>query len=108
MPDIRTRLTGRAPDDQVRILVQLVCDHATVVLAHDSGEDIEPRRPLFELGSDSLTAVELCNRLETVTGLRLPLATIFQYRTATELAHHLHSEIMGTRLEAAADRDTPP
>jgi hypothetical protein len=87
------RLLGLADDERQRELVHLVRSHAAGTLGHATPEAVAASRPFRELGFDSLTAVDLRNKLTAVTGLRLPVTVVFDHPTPAALARHLNSEL---------------
>jgi polyketide synthase 12 len=66
------------------------------VLGNSSPEAIDPDRAFQELGFDSLTAVEMRNRLKSATGLALSPTLIFDYPNSAALAGYMHRELVGT------------
>ncbi|MEU3664071.1 phosphopantetheine-binding protein, partial [Streptomyces sp. NPDC032940] len=75
------------------LLLDLIRKHTATVLGHASHAGIDAERGFFEMGLDSLTAVELRNRLNTATGLKLRPTTLFDYASPSALAHHLLGEL---------------
>ncbi|MDH6244451.1 type I polyketide synthase [Mycobacterium sp. OTB74] len=82
------QLRGLTPDQRHKRLAELVCTNAATVLGRSSG-DVGADAEFQDLGFDSLTAVELRNRLKTVTGLTLSPVAIFDHPTPTALAEHI-------------------
>ena len=75
--------------------------HIATVLGSTSPEAIDPDRAFQELGFDSLTAVEMRNRLKAATGLALSPTLIFDYPNSAALAGYIHRELVGTAQQDA-------
>ncbi|WP_327326575.1 SDR family NAD(P)-dependent oxidoreductase [Streptomyces sp. NBC_01210] len=99
------RLGGRPEGEQSSVLLDLVRTHVAAALGHGSADAVAPKRAFKELGFDSLTAVELRNRLNGETGLRLPATLVFDYPTPAVLVDFLRTELLGAAETAVA---TPP
>jgi acyl transferase domain-containing protein/NAD(P)-dependent dehydrogenase (short-subunit alcohol dehydrogenase family)/acyl carrier protein len=93
------RLSELPPEQRDRVMLDLVRAHVAATLGYPNPELVDERRPFTELGFDSLTAVDLRNRLNTATGLRLPATLVFNHPTITALASHLRGELLGTKAD---------
>ncbi|MEU0842860.1 SDR family NAD(P)-dependent oxidoreductase [Streptomyces sp. NPDC005962] len=91
------RLANVPATEQDRVLGELVRAQVATVLAHPAPEAIELGRAFQELGFDSLTALDLRNRLNTATGTRIPATVIFDYPTPDALVGFLREKLIGTR-----------
>ncbi|WP_369369077.1 type I polyketide synthase [Streptomyces sp. CG4] len=87
---LRERLAGRPAAERTRALLELIRTHAAAVLGHTDAGLLETRRAFRDSGFDSLTAVELRNRLTTETGLALPATLVFDRPTPVDLATFVH------------------
>jgi acyl transferase domain-containing protein/acyl carrier protein len=87
------RLAALGQQEAQGLLVDLVRSHVAAVLAHGGADSIDASRAFNELGFDSLAAVELRNRINAETGLRLPPTVVFDHPTVTALAEYLFQSL---------------
>ncbi|MET8161904.1 type I polyketide synthase [Sphaerisporangium sp. NPDC005289] len=103
-PSLAT-LTGA---DLEAAVLAVVRTESAIVLGHDDAGAVELGRPYRDVGLDSLTAVDLRNRLSTATGLELPPTLVFDHPTPAAIAAYLRDELSGTAVRfpnAAASLD---
>jgi len=99
------RLTVLSGPERRRLLTDIVTTQAQIVLGHSNRTAIDARRPFRDMGVDSLTAVELRNRLAAETGLQLPPTLIFDQPTIDQIAEMLDAELGGASDAARPDAD---
>ncbi|WP_431868690.1 SDR family NAD(P)-dependent oxidoreductase [Nocardiopsis eucommiae] len=102
--DLRARLAGAGRADRVRALTDQVCHHVAAVLGYGSGDVVPVDRGLKDLGMDSVTAVELRNRLTALTGARLSPAVAFDHPTCDALGRHLEERVFGSAEQIVLER----
>ncbi|MFG2848890.1 SDR family NAD(P)-dependent oxidoreductase, partial [Kitasatospora sp. NPDC048296] len=101
------QLAGQTAAVQDQILLDLVRGTVAGVLGHASQDSVSATTAFKELGLDSLTAVELRNRLNKATGLRLPAALAFDHPNPTALAGLLRDRLVKESAEAPAAPEAP-
>ncbi|HEV2639826.1 MAG TPA: type I polyketide synthase [Actinocrinis sp.] len=92
-PALAERLRALPAERRADAVVEYVRAEVATVLGHASADRIDPQRLFGELGFDSLTAVELRNRLGAAGAVRLSSTVVFDYPTVTALAEHLLEQI---------------
>ncbi|WP_107079548.1 acyl carrier protein, partial [Micromonospora sp. MH33] len=90
---LRDRLAAAPAEDRRRLVEELVAGQVAEVLGYASTATVGPDRSFTELGFDSLTAVDLRNRLTTRTGLSLPATLVFDHPTPAALTGHLLAQL---------------
>jgi pimeloyl-ACP methyl ester carboxylesterase len=91
---LQDRLHSLEPAEQEDVLLKLVVDYAATILGHADSEAVHPTRDFLESGFDSLTAIELRNKLAEAVGMRLPSTVVFETRQPAQLARWLHNEML--------------
>ncbi|MGW2199406.1 SDR family NAD(P)-dependent oxidoreductase, partial [Streptosporangium sp. NPDC001682] len=98
------RIAPLGAGERTAALLELARDQIALVLGHADGDAIEPLSSFQSMGFDSLTAVEVRNRLSAATGLRLPATLVFDYPNVTALADFLLAELLGEHGGSAVAR----
>ncbi|MCV7420797.1 type I polyketide synthase [Mycobacterium yunnanensis] len=99
------RLSGLPTDEQYDLLLDLVRSHMATVLGVPNPQSIAPDLAFQDHGFDSLTAVELRNRLKAATGLTLSPTLIFDYPNPAAIAEYFRTQLVGEDEQGAATND---
>ncbi|MFF4070868.1 thioester reductase domain-containing protein [Streptomyces chartreusis] len=106
-PALADRLAGLDESEQHKVVLDAVAAEIARVLGRTDTTGTDPERPLQSSGFDSLTSVELRNRLATLTGLRLPATLVFDHPTPRALATYLRTELLASGDAAAPSAQAP-
>ncbi|MEW1648179.1 type I polyketide synthase [Streptomyces sp. NPDC091219] len=96
---LRAELAGLNTAERDRALTDVVRTQVAAVLGYADGTDVAATRAFRELGFDSLTAVELRNRLNKATGLALPATIVFDHPNVRDLVRHLRGHLVDDTAE---------
>ncbi|WP_253828082.1 type I polyketide synthase [Prauserella aidingensis] len=94
--DLRARLAGLDEAGARAEVTALIRAEAAAVLGHQGPDAVAADRAFRDVGFDSLTAVELRNRVASATGVGLSAAVVFDYPTPDDLAAYLLENVLGT------------
>lgn len=101
-------LWALGPQEQERVALEWVRTEVAAVLRLQNPQQIQPERPLRELGIDSLLAIEIKNRLSAVFKQLLPATLVFDYPTPQALVQRLLAGLTGPEKKIAADSPARP
>ncbi|MFB9903089.1 type I polyketide synthase [Allokutzneria oryzae] len=96
------KLSGLSTEEQSHIVLEVLRGHTATVLGHGDPASVEVGQTFKDLGFDSLTSVELRNRLNAATGLRLPATVLFDCPTPEALADRVRAELAPVTAAPAA------
>ncbi|WP_229886755.1 type I polyketide synthase, partial [Streptomyces griseoflavus] len=99
---LAARLGELEPAERMAFVLGLVREHTAGILGYAGAGGIEAELSFRDLGFDSLTGIELRNRLASATGLRLPATLMFDHPSPIELARYLVTEALGDEPGTAA------
>ncbi|TPQ22370.1 beta-ketoacyl reductase, partial [Streptomyces sporangiiformans] len=101
------RLAGLSATERLKVVLDLVRSTAAAVLGYASADAVEANRAFREMGFDSLTAVEVRNRLAMASGLKLPATAVFDYPSPAVLADFVLGQVIGSDIASDASLTVP-
>ncbi|WP_433335405.1 SDR family NAD(P)-dependent oxidoreductase [Spirillospora sp. CA-294931] len=101
------RLAELPEEARPQAMLDAVLGHVAAVLGHADAGAVEPDGAFLEMGFDSLTAVELRNRLTTAVGVQIPVTAVFDHPSGRALAGYLLREAVAAPVAGTDDRPAP-
>jgi myxalamid-type polyketide synthase MxaE and MxaD len=102
--DFLERFQNARSADRSQLMTEFVRDQVTRVLDFAPGQNIDTQQGLFEMGLDSLMAIELKNHLETGIEQSLPSTLIFNYPAIKDIARYLETKLESATEKAESDK----
>lgn len=88
------RITALSFEDAWECMITEIGQIVTETLRLGSSNNLDPKQRLFELGMDSLMAIELRSRLQSLLGQPLSATVVFDYPSVDELAQYMSDEVL--------------
>jgi acyl carrier protein len=86
---LESRLSALSGERRREVLLDLILTDVALVLGHGAPGTVSADGAFRDLGFDSLTAIELRNRLGSRTGVKLTATAVFDHPSPRALADHL-------------------
>ncbi|MFJ4773846.1 acyltransferase domain-containing protein, partial [Streptomyces uncialis] len=102
---LRAQLARLDAPEQRAALARLVAEEIAALTGRS--DPVPGDLAFLDLGFDSVTAVELRNRLSAATTLRIPATVVFDCPTPDTLTEYLRAELVGDRPDSDADTAAP-
>ncbi len=100
--DLVLALKDAAPEDRTELLCAAIQKQVVMVMGYSAAEAPEPDQGLFELGLDSLLALELKNHIQTSIRKDFPATAIFDYPTISSLSVYLLTQVLSLPVSSSA------
>ncbi|MFL9817595.1 SDR family NAD(P)-dependent oxidoreductase [Tolypothrix campylonemoides VB511288_2] len=105
--DILQKLQAAAANERLSLLTTHIQGEVAKVLGLPPSELPDPKQNFFDMGMDSLIAVELKNQLQNHLGQFLPSTLAFNYPNINSLAQYLSQDVLSLDISAQTSQDLP-
>ena len=101
---LQQKLLALGEAERKEFLRQILQEEVAHVLGLPIGSKPEPEVGFFDMGMDSLMAVELKNRLSKLLGVNLQSTLTFDFPNIERVSHYINSEVL--QLESMNETDS--